>query len=86
MPDYIGWMATATFASSYFCKRPAILRRVQGLAALLWIGYGIWIHALPVIVANTVVATVAVISSFWPASRRKLRQSRTGEALASNQG
>ncbi len=61
--DSIGWLATALFASSYFFKRPAMLRRVQALAALLWIAYGLIIHALPVIVANLVVASVALYSS-----------------------
>lgn len=61
--DWIGWAATATFASSYFFKQPAMLRRVQALAALLWIGYGILIHAAPVIVANLVVAALAVYSA-----------------------
>ena len=50
--DWIGWLATATFASSYFCKQPAALRRVQALAALLWIGYGALIRSLPVVVAK----------------------------------
>jgi hypothetical protein len=62
--EWIGWIATAVFAVSYFCSRPAALRRVQALAALLWIGYGIIIKAPPVIVANLVVAAMAVISSF----------------------
>ena len=64
MLDSIGWLATAIFASSYFFKKPETLRRVQALAALLWIGYGVLIHALPVIVANLVVAAVAIYSSF----------------------
>ena len=63
MPDWIGWIATATFASSYLCKQPVALRRVQGLAALLWMSYGFLIHALPVIIANAVVAALAVASS-----------------------
>ena len=69
MLDYIGWVATAIFASSYFCKQPGTLRRIQALAALLWIGYGILIHAAPVIVANLVVAAVALYSSFGLQSR-----------------
>jgi len=40
------------------------MRRVQALAAALWIAYGIAIKATPVIVANLVVAAVAIISSF----------------------
>jgi hypothetical protein len=64
MIEWIGWIATAVFAVSYFCRRPAVMRRIQALAAILWIGYGIAIKAPPVIVANLVVAAVAIISSF----------------------
>ncbi len=61
---WIGWVATAVFASSYLFKRPATLRRVQALAAVLWVVYGVLIGAAPVVVANLVVAGAAVISSF----------------------
>ena len=64
MSGWIGWIATAVFAVSYFSRRPAAMRRIQALAAILWIGYGIAIKAPPVIVANLVVAAAAVISSF----------------------
>jgi len=64
MIEWVGWIATAVFAVSYFCRRPAAMRRVQALAATLWIVYGITISAPPVIVANLVVAAVAIISSF----------------------
>lgn len=64
MFEWIGWVATAVFAVSYFCRQPAMLRRTQALAALLWIGYGLIIKAPPVIVANLVVAIIAVVSSF----------------------
>jgi len=64
MIELVGWTATAVFAVSYFCRRPAAMRRVQALAATLWIIYGIALKAPPVIVANLVVATVAIISSF----------------------
>jgi hypothetical protein len=66
--EWIGWVATATFATSYFCRKPALLRRIQALAALLWIGYGALIHAVPVIVANVVVAAFAMYSSLRPRS------------------
>jgi len=75
MIEWIGWIATAVFACSYFCRRPEALRRTQALAALLWIGYGIIIKAPPVIVANLVVATVAIISSFQ-------RRDRSGRVKA----
>ena len=61
--DWIGWLATAVFVSSYFAKGPMPLRRIQGLAACLWAAYGILIHATPVIVANLIVAGVAIATS-----------------------
>jgi len=62
--DWLGWLATAVFLVSYFTKTPVGLRRVQGVAAGLWALYGVMIHSLPVIVANILVAGVAVVSSF----------------------
>ena len=62
MLDGLGWVATALFAASYFCKTSRAMRRLQAAAALLWVGYGIWINALPIIVANVIVATLAVYS------------------------
>jgi uncharacterized protein with PQ loop repeat len=67
--EWIGWVATAAFVSSYLCKQPASLRRVQAAAASLWVIYGLIIHAYPVIVANVVVAAMAILSS--PMMRRK---------------
>jgi hypothetical protein len=61
--DWLGWLATAVFAVSYFTKQPVTLRRVQGIAALVWASYGVAIHALPIIVANVIVAAVAVWTS-----------------------
>jgi len=64
MVDGVGWMATAVFLCSYFAKQPTSLRRIQGLAACLWALYGILIHSWPVIMANVLVAGVAVATSF----------------------
>lgn len=63
MIDAIGWVATAVFASSYFCRHASSLRRTQALAALLWLVYGVLMKAPPVIVANVIVATLALVSS-----------------------
>ena len=60
--DWVGWIATGLFASSYFCKQPMALRKVQAGAAMVWVVYGLMIHALPVVVANLVVAGVATWS------------------------
>jgi Bacterial inner membrane protein len=64
MSDLIGWTATLAFAVSYFFRKQVALRRVQAVAALLWIGYGVTIRSSPVIVANVVVALIAIVSSF----------------------
>jgi hypothetical protein len=65
--DWIGWVATAIFLASYACKEQSRLRKVQAAAALVWVGYGLLLQALPLIVANLLVATVAVYSSRSPA-------------------
>lgn len=62
--DSIGWLATAVFITSYFAKQSTALRRIQGVAACLWALYGVLLHALPIIVANVLVAGVAIGSSF----------------------
>ncbi len=62
MTDWIGWLATATFTSSYLCKRPRVLRLVQAAAALLWLTYGILIHSHPVIGANILAAAGALLT------------------------
>ena len=60
----IGWLATAVFASSYLFRRPLVLTMIQAGAALLWVIYGVAIDAVPVIVANLIVAGAALYSSF----------------------
>jgi len=55
MTETLGWIATAVFVSSYFFKRPALLRGAQMVGACLWILYGAIIGAIPVVVANGLV-------------------------------
>ena len=64
MSEWVGWLATAIFVSSYFFKQPVTLRRVQGVGAIAWLSYGVLIHSNPVIVANLCVAATAIWSSF----------------------
>jgi Bacterial inner membrane protein len=66
MINWIGWVATGVFAVSYFCRQPKMLRMVQAIAALTWVTYGFLIGAMPVVVANVIVALAAVYSSFAP--------------------
>jgi hypothetical protein len=62
--DWIGWLATIVFMTSYISKSPALLRRIQALASCLWLTYGVMIHSVPIVVANALVAAVALYSSF----------------------
>jgi hypothetical protein len=59
MTDYLGWIATAVFVSSYFFRQAAWLRAAQMLGASLWIVYGVMIGAIPVVVANGLVFAAA---------------------------
>lgn len=68
----LGWAATALFVGSYFFARPAALRTVQMLGALLWIVYGALIGAPPVIVANALVVAAAA----WTIARQRARGRR----------
>ena len=61
---WIGWIATAVFATSYFVPRLSTLSRIQAAAACLCIVYGLKIGAMPVIAANLIVAGAALYSSF----------------------
>jgi hypothetical protein len=51
-----------------------MLRIVQAVAALVWVTYGFLIDAMPVVVANVIVALAAVYSSFAPARRAPTTQ------------
>ena len=73
--DYVGWIATGVFISSYFCRSSAALRSLQMSGAMLWIVYGAIISASPVIVANTLVFAAAA----WTMVRARLPLSRGGE-------
>jgi hypothetical protein len=86
MFDWIGWLATAVFASSYACREQVTLRRMQGLAALMWLVYGALIHALPVVVANVIVAGAAIWSSFARPATTAPQRVTAEDPLPSDQG
>jgi hypothetical protein len=68
--DYLGWLATAVFAGSYFSRRPDTLRHVQMAGAAMWIAYGFLIGAAPVVAANLLVLGAAAWTLAGRASRR----------------
>ena len=76
-PDWIGWLATAIFLGSYSCKDQARLRRIQAVAAVLWMVYGVILHAVPIVVANLLVAGVALYSSIPTLGRSRPDPRRT---------
>jgi hypothetical protein len=71
MLDALGWLATAVFSCSYFCRGSQTLRWIQAGAALIWIVYGLLLHATPVIAANVIVAVAALGSSVAGRSQRR---------------
>jgi hypothetical protein len=82
-PDWIGWLATATFLASYACKDPRRLRRIQGVAALLWAGYGAILHAAPIVIANLLVAGIAIYSSFGSTKEGRHLEPLSGGVVSS---
>ena len=66
MIELLGWMATAIFVASYFCRRAKMLRTVQIIGALIWVCYGVLIGASPVIAANVLVCGAAA----WTLARK----------------
>ena len=63
LTDWVGWLATAVFVLSYRFRDQRTLRWIQAAAAVLWVGYGLARHAMPVVIANLLVAGMAVYSS-----------------------
>jgi hypothetical protein len=66
LTDWVGWLATAVFVLSYRFRDQRTLRWIQAFAAVLWVGYGLARHAMPVVVANLLVAGMALYSSLRP--------------------
>jgi hypothetical protein len=65
--DTVGWIATAVFVASYFFSKPAMLRLLQMLGAVLWMAFGVLIASKPVIAANVLVFAAAA----WTLMRRR---------------
>jgi hypothetical protein len=77
--DWVGWLATAVFVGSYRFRDQRTLRWIQAAAAVLWVVYGVARQAMPVVIANLLVAGMAVYSS----RRLKPEISRAGDGAQS---
>lgn len=58
-----GWIATAVQTTSYFVPKASTLKKIQAVAACLWIVYGVKMGATPVIAANLIVGAAALLTS-----------------------
>ena len=77
--NWIGWVATVIFSSSYMFRHSVALRLTQAAAAFLWIAYGLAIGAPPVVVANVIVAGAALSSSLRISLRKRKRVCRASD-------
>ena len=60
MIEYLGWAATAVFVGLVLLHpQPACSRAVQMVGALMWVVYGLFIGASPVVAANLAVFAAA---------------------------
>lgn len=57
--EYLGWLATAVFVSSYLFSSARALRATQMAGAVIWMMYGLLMQAPPVFVANLLVLSIA---------------------------
>ncbi len=58
-----GWIATAVQTTSYFVPKTSTLKKIQAVAACLWIVYGVRMGATPIIAANLIVGGAALLTS-----------------------
>ncbi|MFZ0516458.1 MAG: hypothetical protein WA626_11995 [Acidobacteriaceae bacterium] len=58
-----GWVATGVQTVSYFVPKASTLKKIQAVAACLWIVYGVKMGASPVIVANLIVGAAALLTA-----------------------
>jgi hypothetical protein len=70
MIDALGWAATVVFVASYFSRRVEVLRAVQMVGAVMWVIYGLFMQAPPVVAANVLVLSAAAWTAIRPSSVR----------------
>lgn len=58
-----GWVATAVQTASYFAPKASTLKKIQAVAACLWIAYGVKMGAPPIIAANLIVGVAALLTA-----------------------
>ena len=58
--EWFGYLCVVAFSCSFLTKSEVGLLRMQLVGALGWVVYGVWKSAMPVVVANLVVAVLSV--------------------------
>ena len=71
MIEYLGWTATAVFVGSYFCAKPAALKRVQMVGALM----------SPSLYADTRIAVESYVSTTLKSMPEHLRAGVVAESI-----
>jgi CHASE2 domain-containing sensor protein len=60
MVEIFGYLASLFTISSFLMKDIFKLRVLNLIACIMFIIYGFWIHAIPIIIVNTLVALVNI--------------------------
>lgn len=60
--EYLGYAASAAVLISFLMKSIRVLRTVNTIGCLLFIGYGILIGSIPVIITN---AAIVLINAYY---------------------
>ena len=77
----MGWLATILFALSYLTERALYLLMLQASAGILWVIYGSYLGAAPVVVDNGVVAVGALYRATKVWQRHKLSRSNVDKTI-----
>lgn len=56
----LGYLATIVTLISMMVRDIKLLRAINGMSCLLWIGYGILTEAIPILLVNTIILVIHI--------------------------
>lgn len=62
LTEYAGYIASATVLISFLMKNIRTLRIVNSIGCLLFIGYGVMLESIPIVVTN---AAIVLINGYY---------------------